>query len=176
MNNNMYPRPYTNTYPSMYNQQNMYEQIDGQIAQLNQMKEQIKNNNQQPAINQTFQLAPQSNSGLKIVNGIDDVKKELTIIDTPFINSDYSMLWIKNAKGDIRTYQLEEIKEKDEKDMIIDDLRFQINNLNNRLEEMRINEQFYDKPNDARENTEFNEPTTTKKSSNVSNVRTSKTK
>lgn len=176
MNNNMYPRQYTNTYPSMYNQQNMYDQIDGQIAQLNQMKEQIKNNNQQPAINQTFQLAPQSNSGLKIVNGIDDVKKELTIIDTPFINSDYSMLWIKNAKGDIRTYQLEEIKEKDEKDMIIDDLRFQINNLNNRLEEMRINEQFYDKPNDARENTEFNEPVTTKKSSNVSNVRTSKTK
>ena len=61
MNNNPYYRPYMNPYQSNINQQSMYDQIDSQIAQLNSMKEQMKNNanhQQQPAINQTFQLAP----------------------------------------------------------------------------------------------------------------------
>lgn len=33
-----------------FNQQNMHEQIDNQINQLQQMKNQMKNNQQQPAI------------------------------------------------------------------------------------------------------------------------------
>ena len=42
-------------YQQGFNQQSMNERIDNQIAQLQQMKEQMKNNQQQPAIKQTFQ-------------------------------------------------------------------------------------------------------------------------
>ena len=59
----MFNNPYMQ-YNSNFNQQSLNDRIDNQIAQLNQMKEQIKNN-QQPAINQTFQLAPTNNNGIK---------------------------------------------------------------------------------------------------------------
>ena len=81
MNNNPYYRSYMNPYQNVYNQQNMYDQIDNQIAQLNQMKEQMKNNSnqnqQQPAINQTFQLAPNSHGGIRYVNSIDLCETDL---------------------------------------------------------------------------------------------------
>ena len=53
----MYNNPYMNTFNPNYGQQNMNDRIDNQIAQLQQMKEQMKNN-QPSQINQTFQLAP----------------------------------------------------------------------------------------------------------------------
>ena len=130
MNNNIYPRPYINNYPNAFNQQNMYEQIDNQIAQLNQMKEQIKNNHvQQPAINQTFQLAPSNQSGMKYANSLDDVNKEMVYVDTPFFSKDMSVVWIKNNKNDIKTYELNEIVPKDSKDLQIEYLQAQIEEL-----------------------------------------------
>lgn len=177
MYNNSYNPNYISNYNPNTNQQNFNERIDNEIAKLQQMK---NNNNQQiPAINQTFQLAPQANL-LKIVNNIEDVKKELAIGDTPFINNDYSILWIKNAKGEIRTFNLEEIKPKDEKDMIIEDLKFQIYNLNNKIQEMNLNEQYNDKANDEQYNEQqskqYIDSIKTKTTSNVSNNRTSKSK
>lgn len=118
-----YVRPYNNTV----NQQNMYEQIDNQISQLQQMKEQIRNNNQ-PAINQTFQLAPQ-HSGMRYANTLDEVKKEVVYNDTPFFSKDLSILWLKNSKGEVKTYELKEIIQKDEKDLKIDYLMAQIEEL-----------------------------------------------
>lgn len=49
-----------------YNQQSINDRIDSQIAQLQQMKEQFKNN-QPTNINQTFQLAPTNNAKIKYV-------------------------------------------------------------------------------------------------------------
>ena len=52
----MYNTPYYSPYTAGVSQQNIAERIDNQIHQLQQMKEQLKTNNQQPSINQTFQL------------------------------------------------------------------------------------------------------------------------
>ena len=160
MNNNTFPRPYV--YPNMYNQQNMYEQIDGQIAQLNQMKEQIKNNhNQQPAINQTFQLAPSNNHTMRYANTIDEVNKEVVYFDTPFFSKDMTILWVKYQNGDIKSYELKEIIQKDEKDIQIELLQAQINEMKGMIENARSNDEY------------VNEPIEDEKSSNVQNARTS---
>ena len=100
MYNNGYVRPYGNV-----SQQNMYEQIDNQINQLQQMREQIKSNTMQPAINQTFQLAPTGTNIMKYANTIDDVGKEIVYGDTPFFSRDMTLLWIKNTKGNIKQKQ-----------------------------------------------------------------------
>lgn len=155
----MFNNPYMQ-YNSNFNQQSLNDRIDNQIAQLNQMKEQIKNN-QQPAINQTFQLAPTNNNGIKYTNTIDDVNKEVVYVDTPFFSKDMSVVWIKNTKGEVKTYELNEIVAKDEKDIKIDFLMAQIEELK---KGMIKNES----------NTNVDEPIAnaneSEKSSNVSNV------
>lgn len=127
----MYNNPYMN-YTNNFNQQSLNDRIDNQIAQLNQMKEQIKTNTQQPqtqpSINQTFQLAP-NNHTMRYANTIDEVNKEIVYFDTPFFSKDMSILWVKNAKGDIKTYELTEILPIDEKDMQIKYLQSQIEEL-----------------------------------------------
>ena len=123
----MYNNPYMN-YQQNYNQQSINDRIDSQIAQLQQMKEQMKHSSQQPAINQTFQLAPQQN-GIKYANSIDDVVKEIVYIDTPFFSKDMSVLWLKNNKNEIKTYELNEIIPKDTKDLQIEYLQAQIEEL-----------------------------------------------
>lgn len=110
------------------NTQGMYEQIDNQINQLNHMKEQLKNN-QQPAINQTFQLAPTNNNTIRYANTIEDVNKETVYFDTPFFSKDMSVLWLKSANGAIKTYELNEIIPKDAKDLQIEFLQSQIEEL-----------------------------------------------
>lgn len=124
MNNN----PYMRTFNNM-NQQNMYEQIDNQINQLQQMKDQMKSNTMQPAINQTFQLAPTNSHTMRYANTIDDVIKETVYLDTPFFSKDMSVLWVKKTSGEIKAYELDEIVKKDEKDLQIEFLTAKINEL-----------------------------------------------
>lgn len=128
----MYNNPYMQNYTNSYGQQNLNERIDSQIAQLQQMKEQIKNNNQ-PAINQTFQLAP-NHSGIKYVNSLEEVKRENVFTDTPFFSKDLSVVWLKNANGNIKAYELTEIVEKDSKDIQIEFLQAQIEELRGKIE------------------------------------------
>ncbi|MBR1653692.1 MAG: hypothetical protein IJ690_07635 [Clostridia bacterium] len=123
----MFNNPYVNSY-NAYGQQNFSERIDNQIAQLQQMKEQMKNNQQQPAINQTFQLAP-NHTGIRYANTVDEVNKEIVYSDTPFFSKDMSVLWVKDVKGSIKTYELNEIVPKDEKDIKIEFLMAQIDEL-----------------------------------------------
>lgn len=125
----MYNNPYVNAYNQSFNQQSINERIDNQIAQLNQMKEQLKNNNQQPAINQTFQLAPTHSSSMRYANSLDDVNKEMVYADTPFFSKDMSVVWVKNNKNEIKTYELNEIVPKDSKDIQIEYLQAQIEEL-----------------------------------------------
>lgn len=125
---------YQNPYMVSLNQQNINDRIDNEIERLKQMKTQI----QQPTpITQNFQLAP-THTGIKYANTIEDVKKEMIYYETPFFTKDLSVMWLKNPKGDIKTYELNEIVQKDEKDIQIELLQTQINELR---KEMRKNEQ-----------------------------------
>lgn len=176
-NNNPYVRPFNN----MISQQSMYEQIDNEINNLQQMRERMKNNQlQQPIqptnLTQNFQIAPQSNNGIKVVNSVEDVQKELAITDTPFVNNNYTTLWIKNAKGEIRTFNIEEIKPKDEKDLIIEDLKSQIYQLNSQIKEMNTYEQQHNETSNEYESKQLDEPIKNEKPTNVSNVKPSKPK
>ena len=114
----MYNNPYLNNI-------SLNERIDNEIERLKQMKTQV----QQPTpITQNFQLAP-THSGMRFANTIEDVKKEIVYFDTPFFSKDLSVLWLKNAKGDIKAYSMEEIVEKDDKDIQIEYLKEQIEEL-----------------------------------------------
>ena len=151
-----------NIYPQMYQQDliNLRDRIDKQLQQVN-------NQPSQPApITQNFQLAPNQNqNGIKYVNNIDDVKKELVFADTLFVNKEYTNLWLKNAVGEIKTYELKEIIEMDEKDRQIAFLTEKIEALE---KEMKMNESTkYD-------NTNVNEPVAIKKPTSISNDKSSK--
>jgi len=155
---------YQNPYMVGYNPQITKDRIDYQIAQLQQMKEQIAQPQQtQPAINQTFQLAPNNQGGMKFVNTMDDVSKELVFGETPFFSKDLSVMWIKNIKGDIKAYELKEIVQRDDKDIMIESLQMQINELKKGMME-----------NAKSVNTDTDEPTKSEKSASVSSNKSSK--
>lgn len=112
-----------------YSPQATADRIDASIAQLQQMKQQLPQAPTPTAINQTFQLAPTSQSLIKYVNSIEDVNRELIIGETPFFSKDMSVLWVKNIKGEIKSYELKEIIQKDEKDLQIEFLQAEIEEL-----------------------------------------------
>lgn len=149
---------------NMYNSQNSIDKINTQLAELERMKQQLQQA-MQPAINQTFQLAPQNNP-LKIVDKKEDVEKELAVTDTPFVNKDYSILWIKNNKGEIRTFNIQEVKPKDEKDALIENLQYQVYQLNTKLEAMN---------NEKHTSEQYNESTKTETTSTISDATTDDT-
>ena len=147
-----------------YNQQLNIDRINAQINELEKLKNQYQNitSPQQPtSINQTFQLAPTNTNGMKYVNTLDDVNKEIVYVDTPFFSKDMTVLWIKNNKNEVKTYELNEIEPKDEKDIKIDFLMAQIEELKKGIRKNESN----DYVNEPITNTnESEEP------SNVSNV------
>ena len=127
----MYGNPYQRNYNN-FNQQNLYEQIDNEINNLQQMKERIKNNpvpQQQPSINQTFQLAPTNREVIKYATSLEEVQKDVVVGDTPYFSKDMSVVWVKSVNGNIKTYELNEIIAKDEKDVKIEYLQAQIEEL-----------------------------------------------
>ena len=119
---------YNNPYLNPYNQQMSVDKLNEQINNLEKMKSQIQQPVQQPSINQTFQLTP-SQSNIKYANNIEDVNKELVFYDTPFFTRDLSQMWLKNAKGEIKVFELTEIVPKDDKDIRIEFLEAQIKEL-----------------------------------------------
>lgn len=148
----MYNNPY------YYNSQLNVDRIDKQIADLEKMKTQL----QQPVqpITQNFQISP-NREMMRYANTIDDVNKETVYFDTPFFSKDMSVVWVKNAKGDIKPYELNEIVQKDEKDLQIELLMAQVNELKGMIKNA--------KPNDD----DVNESIESEKTSNVSTTRTS---
>lgn len=118
---------YNNPYYNNYNMQTSLDNINNNIAELERLKAQMQNRQNQPSINQTFQLAP--TSSMKYANTIEAVQKEMVVGDTPFFSKDLSVVWIKNAKGDIKSYELNEILLRDDKDIMIESLQKQINDL-----------------------------------------------
>jgi ribonuclease HII len=127
-------------------EQSLKSIIDQANGQLNQLHT--------SPITQNFQLSPISN--FKIVNAREDVEKEMVLNDTYFLGKDLKDFWIKNSRGDVRSFELSEIIPKDEKDILIEKLQKQI-------EEMRSSA------------TTTDEHITKEQSENVSNVPTSET-
>jgi len=154
----MYNNPY-------YSPQISIDRINNQIAELEKMKQQIPPMPQpQPTnLTQNFQLAP-NNNAIRYASSLEEVQKDMVIGDTPYFSKDMSVLWVKNTKGEIKSYELKEIVQKDEKDLKIDFLMAQIDELKKGIK--------YAEPTDDN----VSEPSENKKPTNVSNDRTSKKK
>lgn len=161
---------YNNPYFNPYNSQVTIDRIDGNINQLQQLKEQLTKNNmpQTPTnLTQNFSLSPMPQNSMKFATSLDEVNKEMVYIDTPFFSKDMSVMWLKNAKGEVKSYELNEIIQKDEKDIKIDYLTAQIEDLKRRLE---------DEPSNADINKSIEEPIEDEKSTTIKTVRASKKK
>jgi hypothetical protein len=146
-----------------YNPQMNIERIDKQISDLERIKSQL----QQPTptnLTQNFQISP-SREFMRYANSIDEVQKEIVYGTTPFFSKDMSVLWVKNTPNTIKTYELKEIINKDEKDVKIEFLMAKIAEL-----EKGMNE------NAKSNNDDVDEPVESKESSDASNGRKSKSK
>lgn len=156
----MYNNPYIT-----YNSQSAIERINNQMAELEKMKEQLQRPMQQPTnLTQNFQIAPANREVIRYAGTIEEVQKEMVAGDTPFFSRDMSVVWIKSPKGYIKTYELNEIVSKDDKDILIEGLQFQVAQLRKEIKNARTNND------DVDESVESEEP------SNVSIPRTSKKK
>lgn len=117
----MYNSPY---YVPMTNGIDLQmQELQRQRGQVQQLASQLSG---QPSINQTFQIGTSNLDFLKYANDIEDVKKNYVYGDTPFFSKDLSVMWLKNAKGEIRIFELSEVVEKDEKDIKIEMLQAQL--------------------------------------------------
>ena len=125
---------YNNQY-YMQDLQNMKDKIESQMRQLQQ-----QNQMQQPQmptnLTQNFQLAPQTNNELesKYVNNIDEVKGIFVLKTGIFINKELNTLWLKNTNGEIRTFELNEIVEMDERDKEIQMLKQELERMKGMVE------------------------------------------
>lgn len=148
-----------------YNPQISIDRINSQISELEKLKSQIPM--QQP-ITQNFQIASNSSS-IKYANNLEEVQKEFILNDTPFFSKDMSVLWVKSPSGDVKTYELNEIVEKDEKDLKIELLMSQIEELKKEVinNEHITNDDATKNESNSTKNDESN-GTTTKKSKSSS--------
>ena len=155
-----------NPYFNNQSRQQTADRIDNQILQLQQMKDQIM---QQPItpqptnLTQNFQIAPNNGNGIKYANSIDEVNKEVVYVDTPYFSKDMSTLWIKNAKGEVKAYTLAEVVIKDEKDMQIEFLQAQIEELKKGRIINESNNEFVDGTTSNEESSSFETISRTKK-------------
>lgn len=131
----MYGNPYM---PQTFNRQEAVDRINANMNELERLKQQLQQPQQvQQPITQNFQLAPQNRDVIKYATSIEEVNRDMVIGDTPYFSKDMSVVWIKNTKGEIKTYELTEIIPKDSKDIRIEYLEAQIEELK---KGMRINE------------------------------------
>lgn len=117
-------------YNTLYNPQISLDRINAQIAELEKMRTQIQQPITPPTnLTQNFQLAPTNREIIKYASSMDEVKRDIVMGDTPYFAKDMSVVWVKNTKGDIKTYELNEIIPKDDKDLKIEYLQAQIEEL-----------------------------------------------
>ena len=125
-------------YMNPYNRQADLDRINAQMNELEKIKAQMQQPIQ-PNINQTFQLAPTNREVIRYANNIEEVQRDLVIGDTPYFSKDMSVVWIKNTKGEIKTYELTEIIPKDKKDIEIEYLKAQIEELKKGMKKYESN-------------------------------------
>jgi hypothetical protein len=145
-----------------YNPQMTIDKINEQMNELNRMKQQLQQPAQQPTnLTQNFQIAPTNREIIKYANNMEEVQRDMVIGDTPYFSKDMSVVWIKNTKGEIKTYELNEIIAKDDKDIQIELLQAQINEMKGMINNAKSNDEY------------VNESVKNEKSTNVSIPRTS---
>lgn len=119
--------------------QQMRDKIDKQIQQSQQAQQiqqqpQMMPNSTPTNLTQNFQLAPQQNNNSELesryADNIDEVKNTFVMKTAIFATRDFSTVWLKDVSGNIRTFKTEEVFEIDEKDI-------EIQNLKRELEEMK---------------------------------------
>lgn len=142
-------------YLNPYNRQAEIDRINNQMAELEKMKAQIQQPVQQPTnLTQNFQIAPTNREVIRYANNIEEVQRDMVIGDTPYFSKDMSVVWIKNTKGEIKTYELTEIIPKDSKDFEIAYLKSQIEELRKGMKKYEPNDDEYvDEPNKNEEST-----------------------
>lgn len=131
--------PYYNNYyanrgtQDMKNLQDMRDQIDRQMQDLQMRQQQQLMQPQQPQINQTFQLSnPQQSLNdfdSKYAESLDEVKNTLVFKNSIFVNKDMDTMWFKDTSGNTKTFALTEVVEKDSKDVEIENLKEQLNEM-----------------------------------------------
>jgi len=149
-------------------------QNPGYINDLQQMRDRIDRQMQQysipqqpTAINQTFQISPQSSLNElegKYAKDIEEVKNTLSLKDTLFVDKENTTLWLKQANGSIRTFTLTEVIELDEKDKQILELKKQIEEMKGMMINARTS---------SDDNVNVNESNSKKKSSSSTGNKTS---
>ena len=153
---------YNNPYLTNYNNQANIDRINNQMAELEKIRQQLQQPMQQPTnLTQNFQIAPTNREVIRYANSVDEVSRDMVVGDTPYFSKDMSVVWVKNTKGEIKTYELNEIVPKDSKDLQIEYLQAQIEQLK---KEMKKNEStnVIDEP--------ITEPIKSTKSTNVSTI------
>ena len=145
-----------------YNPQVSLDRINSHISELEKMKQQLSQQQMPTNLTQNFQIAP-NQGGVKYAESLEQVEKELVLLDTPYFSRDMSVLWLKKPQGEVKTYELREIVKKDEKDLKIECLMAKIEQL-----EKEINNE----PN----NNDIDESVESEKSSDISKNRTTKAK
>lgn len=128
----MYNNPYM---PNVYNPQASIDRINNQIAELEKMKQQIPQTpiTQPTNLTQNFQISPTNREVIRYAGSLDEVQRDMVLGDTPYFSKDMSVVWIKNTKGDIKTYELKEIVPLDDKDIQIQYLEAQIRELKGKI-------------------------------------------
>ena len=176
----MYNNPYM---PNAYNPQATLDRINNQMNELDKIRQQVQQQTVQPQtptnLTQNFQLAPANRDIIKYAASIDEVQRDMVIGDTPYFSKDMSVVWIKNTKGDIKTYELNEIIPKDEKDLQIEYLQAQIEELKGKINNEQFNSNVDAKQNATNTTTNdetIGEQSEKSKSTSVSRVSTSKKK
>ena len=155
---------YNGSLNGIYSPQTSIDRIESQIADLEKMKARLQ---QQPTnLTQNFQIAPMNREVIRYAGSIDEVQKEMVVNDTPYFTKDMSIVWIKGTNGNIKTYELTEIIPKDEKDIKIEYLEAQLNELKGMIESESNN--VVNEP--VADTTESQEP------ENVSTIRANKKK
>lgn len=154
----MYNQPF-------YNQQANLDRINAQMNELEKIRQQLQQPVQQPTnLTQNFQIAPTNRDVMRYANNIEEVQRDMVLGDTPYFSKDMSVVWVKNTKGEIKTYELTEIIEKDDKDIKIEFLQAQIEELK---KGMKKNEPI---------NASIDEPIKDEKSASISTIRANKKK
>lgn len=145
-----------------YNPQASLDRINSHISELEKMKAQLTQQQQIPNLTQNFQIAP-NQGGMKYAENLEQVEKELVLLDTPYFSRDMSVLWVKKASGETKSYELREMVKKDEKDLKIEFLMAKIEELEKEV-------------NNESSNINVDEPTKNKKSTKVSKSGTTNAK
>lgn len=125
---------------STYNPQASIDRINSQIAELEKLKSQIpqQQTSQPTSLTQNFQISPTNRETIRYAGSLEEVQRDMVVGDTPYFSKDMSVVWLKNTKGEVRTYELNEIVPRDEKDMQIELLMAQVNELKGMIENEQL--------------------------------------